>query len=359
MVYFINNENVENIFTKGQEGDFYFCQKDFSEELINKYNSKCFPVFIFNECSYPKTLKEGKYDVVYLHDYDKGKVYRRTKLLNFLRNKFNILDVDYSDLEDPANKEILKNTLDNNPIVLLSGFETYMAYLSIEDLNNISRVIYDKYDSCENDKDIQEKANLCIASSYELLENELVFAKKKIYIPNGCDVQKYKVLDKYNQKTAVYTGYNLRKVDFNILALLKAVNPDWIFKIYGDEKLIKELELKEKYPDLEFCDFLDSSKLIEEISKCHIGLNLIEYNDYTKGQLSDKFFNYCNAHIPTLIYEEFKDNYRDYEKLVKIFDFSELNLDKYIEEKIPDEEYDKVLQDCDWNKRFEKLLEYI
>ena len=92
MVYFINNENVENIFTKGQEGDFYFCQKDFSEELINKYNSKCFPVFIFNECSYPKTLKEGKYDVVYLHDYDKGKVYRRTKLLNFLRNKFNISD---------------------------------------------------------------------------------------------------------------------------------------------------------------------------------------------------------------------------------------------------------------------------
>lgn len=360
MVYFINNKNVENVFAKGQEGDFFFCQKDFPEELINKYNDKCFPVFIFNdECPYPRTLKEGKYDIVYFHTYDKRQVYRRTKLLNFLKNRFNVFDVDYSDLEDLTNKEILKNVLKNNPTVLLSGFESYMDYFSIEDLNSLNKIIYDKYDSCENDKDIQEKASLCIASSYEILENELNFAKEKLYIPNGCDVQNYKILDKYNQKTAVYTGYNLRKVDFNILALLKAINPDWNFKIYGDESLIKELELKEKYPDLEFCGFLETPKLIEEISKCHIGLNLIEYNDSTKGQLSDKFFNYCNAHIPTLIYEEFKDNYRDYEKLVKVFDFSELNLDKYIEEKIPEEEYDKILQNCDWNKRFEKILEYL
>lgn len=356
MVYYLSEKNIEKNFKSGKIGDFFFCKKDFPKELIDKYNKYNIPVFI-NDEEYPRDLIFDNYQILFFQKKDEKGVYRRTKLLNFLRKKFKVMDIYISDLFSAENISIIKEILKAKPVIVFSS-DIELPNFSLNDLNEC-KIIYDKYDSSGKDESLQKIADLSIASSYEILENELKFAKEKIYIPNGCDVQEYKKVDKYIKKTAVYTGYNLRKVDFNILALLKAVNSDWNFKIYGDENLIKSLELKEKYPDLEFCGFLEQSKLIEELSKCHLGLNLIDYTDDTKGQLSDKFFNYCNAHIPTLIYEEFKDNYRDYEKLTKIFDFSELSLDKYIEEKIPVEEYNKVIQNCDWNKRFEKMLEYL
>lgn len=84
-------------------------------------------------------------------------------------------------------------------------------------------------------------------------------------------------------------------------------------------------------------------------------LKAIEDNNVTKGQFSDKFFNYCNAHIPTLINEEIAINYSDF---VSVLDFEKLELDNYLKE-VPNEKYENLMKECDWNNRFSQIMQVI
>ena len=87
-------------------------------------------------------------------------------------------------------------------------------------------------------------------------------------------------------------------------------------------------------------------------------LKAIEDNNMTKGQLSDKFFNYCNAHIPTLINEEVATNYSEFGDFVSVLDFEKLELDNYLKE-VPNEKYENLMKECDWNNRFSQIMQVI
>ena len=77
-----------------------------------------------------------------------------------------------------------------------------------------------------------------------------------------------------------------------------------------------------------------------------------------QAQLADKFINYCNAHIPTLINEEIAINYSNYSDFVSILDFEKLELDNYLKE-VSDEKYENLMKECDWNNRFGQIMQVI
>ena len=77
-----------------------------------------------------------------------------------------------------------------------------------------------------------------------------------------------------------------------------------------------------------------------------------------KTKILDKFFNYCNAHIPTLINEEIAINYSDYSDFVSVLDFEKLELDNYLKE-VSDEKYENLMKECDWNNSFSQIMHLI
>ena len=205
------------------------------------------------------------------------------------------------------------------------------------------------------DKELIDNSKLVFCSSKYQFNN--IDSENKYYIPNGCTVKQYSPADKYKTKTAVYCGRNINKIDFNMLNLLKALNTDWNIEVIGiPDEFIRVTQ--EENPDLIIKGWMNEEDLHKELSTCYLGLILLENSDITKGQLSDKFFNYSNAHIPTLINEEVATNYSEFSDFVSVLDFEKLELDNYLKE-IPSEKYENLMKECEWNNRFSQIMQII
>lgn len=306
------------------------------------------PFFVNN-----KTVKV----VHYLKDEEKN-IYRRQKLNSFLKqvfgkenvlslNKLNFLDDVYNDID------FLKLIKEQQPLIIFSSFDKFV-FDTLKAIDN--NIIYDMYDFFSGtDKELIDNSKVVFCSSKYQFDN--TDKENKYYIPNGCAVKQYLPVDKHKTKTAVYCGRNINKIDFNMFNLLKALNEDWNIEVIGipDDRIEK---VKEENPDLIIKGWMSEEDLHKELSACHLGLILIEDNNMTKGQLSDKFFNYCNAHIPTLINEEIAINYSDYSDFVSVLDFEKLELDNYLKE-VSDEKYENLMKECDWNNRFSQIMQVI
>lgn len=78
------------------------------------------------------------------------------------------------------------------------------------------------------------------------------------------------------------------------------------------------------------------------------------YNNYTKisyikayDSIKDKCGN-----------EEIAINYSDYSDFVSVLDFEKLELDNYLKE-VPDEKYENLMKECDWNNRLGQIMQVI
>jgi len=349
----LSENNLEELLTGNESvinANLYFVKVMIDEIKKIKTNGS----FIFGSSNIFSPFSNTK--IVYIsYKFDLYSVYRRSKLRDYLMKNYSkeaciledsILDISFE-------REKLETFLVyHRPLIIVNkGFN----YKNVDFLKYAKekgcKIVYDKYDTDYEDEEIQKVADLCIASSKEIFNNELQYAKLKIEIPNGCDVKEINCKEKYSRKTAVYTGANSNKIDFKMLDKIARKNKDWDVKIFTYDGY----KYKDKYKHLIFEEPLEQEQLAEELSKCHLGLNLIEYNENTKGQLSDKFFNYCNARIPTLIYKEFEDNYKEFSPCYKIF--KKYDLDKYTENN--DEVYNKILGQCDWSNRFDLLFKHL
>ena len=120
--------------------------------------------------------------------------------------------------------------------------------------------------------------------------------------------------------------------------------------------------LDDAYNDIDFLKLIKEQQSLIIFSSfdkfVFDALKAIEDNNVTKGQFSDKLFNYCNAHIPTLINEEIAINYSDYSDFVSVLDFEKLELDNYLKE-VSDEKYEELMKECDWNNRFGQIMQVI
>ena len=361
----ITNKNIEEKIKDNNPFAFYYYGDELTEKNVNKLQEAKMAAIHLNNDEIKRTFNTGiEEDIFYLFKYDGGNIYRRSKLLNYLKEKYNVLD--YPFIETTNTKTYIDNIINKlysynkKPLVIISQgeysrtFDIIIKYLVANDID----FIYDKYDEIKDDIYTQYYSKLLFASSKSILDNVAIKNKKAFYIPNGCSVKPNKAdVKKYEKKTAVYAGRNINKIDFNLLNLLKALNEDWDIEVVGipNEELDR---IKEENPDLIIKPWMPEEDLHDELCKCHLGLCLLEVSDITKNQLSDKFFNYVNAHIPTLINEELKDNYTDYEDFVSCLDFEKLELENYLKE-VPDDKYNMLLATCSWNNRFDEMFKII
>jgi hypothetical protein len=379
--YFINNNNFEKIINdilfnirskNGKDLENYLLNSEFrylfnlsedKKEIIKKITFS--PIEIDSDCCCPFMIDKKKYNIIYYVEDREFvyPVYRRGKVINELNKKFSVLTVnDNNFIEhyfqgDRTLKEVL---IEDKPLVIIDSpnlegkRKAYSYFKQFTD-----RIVYDKYDEGEEKITAEQVGKLPVICSSKNIYNNLPEDINKYYIPNGCTVKEV-YTDKYETKTAIYVGHNMAKVDFNSIALLKAINPEWNIEVVGFENEEMKKNTAEMYPELILKDWMSEEELHKEICKCHIGLCLLEIDDITLGQLSDKFFNYVNAHIPTLIHEEQLPNYEDYKDFVIPLDYGELSLDTMLENhKTLSEKYDELLAKCDWSKRTEQIIDVI
>lgn len=361
----ITNNNIEEEIKNKNPFAIHYYGDELTEENVNKLKeSKKFAIHLNND-EIRRMFDVGiEEDIFYLFKYDEKGIYRRSKLLNYLKKNYNVLDYPF---KETTNTKAYINSIINKlysykkkPLVIISQGECNFTFNKIVEflIMNDIKFVYDKYDEIKDDIINQYYSSLLFASSKTILDNVAIKNKKAFYIPNGCSVKPNKTdVKKYEKKTAVYAGRNINKIDFNLLNLLKALNEDWDIEVVGipNEELDR---IKEENPDLIIKPWMSEEDLHDELCKCHLGLCLLEVSDITKNQLSDKFFNYVNAHIPTLINEELKDNYTDYEDFVSCLDFEKLELENYLKE-VSDDKYNMLLATCSWNNRFDEMFKII
>lgn len=215
----------------------------------------------------------------------------------------------------------------------LNSWWSKIAYFSYIPENNIftyDKCIYDRSDNWDakgiDENLLLEEANVIICSSKWLYND----TKKKqpnkevIYIPNGGYDYSSESVEKYEQKTAIYAGRVLDKVDIQKIVDIAKANPEWVVKIYADDCDWIELLAD----NIKTHEFVGNKEIFKEVEKCHIGLCLLIDNDYVKAQLPDKVFLYGNAGIPCIYSGIADENVEDYNWCIKCTD--DLNLDNYL-----------------------------
>ena len=138
----------------------------------------------------------------------------------------------------------------------------------------------------------------------------------------------------------------MSKVDINFLNELAEKNIDWDIKVFASGDKNENLSKK-----IIFHTFVTEDVLHEELCKCHVGLIPFVLNGYTKGMLPLKLFNYANAHLPVLYSN--CDNCRNFNFA---FSTEKHSLDDLLNFSF---DFDSYLQEFDWNKKFEYMLEKI
>ena len=226
--------------------------------------------------------------------------YRRHFLNDALKEKYNI-DTGYRGLENKQSIDydkydlfIISEYIDNNKL----GFE----------LDKIKcKIIYDRSDywnyldnnrnnECENE--LLKRADLVINSSKFLYEDSLKYNKNSLLIENGTN--DYFVPHSNDENSVVYIGRS-RKIDFDKLINLCNNNKTWKFKIILNYFNSKEIELIKSIPNIEIFTRLSYQECIKMISKSKFGLILLdEKNDFNKGMLSLKYFDYLKEGLITI-----------------------------------------------------------
>lgn len=361
-IKWIDNENfsvryneIDNFsFIEKYRNIFFYSKENLSKEQIDALESIGANLIENSEKCRPFHIEKKKYDIVHILTKDKG-VYRREKLNEYLNKRYSVLNLNINNFYNLLNEDFdfLEEIKNQNPLIIFSGY----AYnkIAFDFLKENKKIMYDIYDIEKEDNNKIISSSKLITCSSKVIFNS-INSENKFYIPNGCTVKEYKPIDKYKTKTAIIPCCNVNKIDLPLLNLLKALNEDWNIEIVGFREKIEEIQ--EENPDLIIKGWMDEEELHKEMSKCHLGLCLFQVNDITKGQLSDKFFNYVNAHIPTLINEELAPNYEEYKDFVSVLDFDKLELDNYLKD-IPDKKYEELLKECNWDNRFDNMFKIV
>lgn len=349
-------EEIDNFsFIEKYRNVYFYSKENLTKEQIKLLESIGANLIENAESCRPFHIEKKKYDMVHILTKEKG-IYRREKMNEYLNKRYSVLNLNINNFYNLLNEDFdfLEEIKNQNPLIIFSGY-TYNK-VAFDFLKNSEKIMYDIYDIEKIDNEEIIKSSKLITCSSKVIFDS-INSENKFYIPNGCTVKKYKSIDKYKTKTAIFPCCNVNKIDFPLLNLLKALNEDWNIEIVGFvENDIQEIQ--EANPDLIIKGWMNEEELHEEMSKCHLGLCLLQINDVTKGQLSDKFFNYVNAHIPTLINEELAPNYEEFKDFVSILDFDKLELDNYLKD-VPDEKYEKLLKECNWDNRFDNMFKIV
>lgn len=367
--YIITSQNFEDVISKIKSKDEIYYSEAFDENTVNYLNS------LQNKVVHTPITERFPYDVIFYHtnrvssnkneitdnstvlhylgaNQDGTKIYRRFKLNDYLKQKYEI-DTIYRTLS-----------------VLTKTYKTYIIsdgrcppYLLQKAVKDNAKIFYDRTDNWgalsdeikEQENELIKKATHIFCSSqylYDTLPEE--YKEKAEIVLNGCDVKEEFTIEKFSKKTAVYIGKGTQKIDFDLIEKLLKENPDWEIRFYGIFSAFIPEKIK-KYSNFNYFGTIDEDSLHIILNKCHIGLIPFVDTDWTKGMLPLKAFHYMNANLP-IAYTNC-DELTKYPKV--IFNLNDFSLDKILEKMIDKSIFKEYLKDCNWEKKFDYINNYI
>ena len=264
---------------------------------------------------------------------DISPVYRRYFLNEYLKKSINGLKTN------ALGK--CKTCIVSQPTVLVPEAEHY--YYDRTDYWSWSHSIWD------NEQNILLKAEKISCSSKWLYEDTIKWLEENRpndnvevkYIPNGNMIFDYPdSVEKFERTTFVYAGNNLNKVDLVAMSALAFFHPEVDILVYANSSTL-DFSLPE---NIIIKDLVSQEELFTVLCKSHAGLLAMNNTEWVKGQLSNKIFQYFNAHIPILYSGICEQNYEEYKCAMK--SLQDYNADCLLPE-VSNEEYDSMLRTWD------------
>ena len=309
IVKYTHNKHLKRSFKKYGLDNFEINEMfdiAFSKEELD-IKEKCW-INIYDSCNLEKGYNNAD-------GGSRGKIHKTGTMIYNIDTGYRGLENKQSIDYDKYDLFIISEYIDNNKL----GFE----------LDKIKcKIIYDRSDywnyldnnknhECENE--LLKRADLVINSSKFLFEDSLKYNKNSLLIENGTN--DYFVPHSNDEKSVVYIGRS-RKIDFDKLINLCNNNKTWKFKIILNYFNSKEIELIKSIPNIEIFTRLSYQECIKMISKSKFGLILLdEKNDFNKGMLSLKYFDYLKEGLITISnnYNIIgKDNVIEYDEKLKL-----------------------------------------
>lgn len=336
--------------------DLIPCLEEFQVELINDKDSFLCPLFKDEKMYTPRisifhNVKDEVSEKKICHINSAGGTcypfYRRY----FLNEKL---------------KQIYQDDLATNHY--LGKFEVVIISHPTEIIPKGNKIIYERTDNWSEKgyKDGEEllfKISSCIICSskflyfdtIEQLKNNNNEKAKVFYIPNGNKMFKYpKQVEKYTEKTAIYIGNSINKVDIETLFNICEENPDWNFFVYANEK--DEPYFENSPINIFFRKQISLEDIFQIVCKCKLGLINFKGDAWTDGMLPNKLFTYINAKIPTLYSGVNEINLEDYKEVTFKYEKG-----KKIEELVNFDIQDSIFEGLmrDWDSVTNEILNVI
>lgn len=233
----------------------------------------------------------GFHSVIQFYTGDAGN-YRRHKLRKYLNANFDYVYVNESEIGEC------------DTLIISKPFKWKIALKNIK----YKRLIYDRSDywyahGVEDEYDLIKKADVVINSTDFLYNDSLKYNDNCQLVYNGSTVRIYKKLPKIDKY--VYIGRSEKKIDWEWMNSL-GLPVDVYGEISGYDK---------KYDNITMMGYKTEKELAEILSQYRAGLVAFNDDEFNKGMLPIKIFNYLDAGLEIITHNcPEADNYLKYHK---------------------------------------------
>lgn len=276
---------------------FYFNNKNYrnTDKFVDGNKDWVLSETVKFPCAYIDILDDvdnvGFHSVIQFYTGDTGN-YRRHKLRKYLNANFDYTYVNESEIGEC------------DTLIISKPFKWKIALKNIK----YKRLIYDRSDywyahGVEDEYDLIKKADVVINSTDFLYNDSLKYNDNCMLIYNGSTVREYKKLPKIDKY--VYIGRSEKKIDWEWMNSL-----DLPVDVYGE---IGSYDLK--YNNITMMGYKTEKELSEILSQYKAGLVAFNEDEFNKGMLPIKIFNYLDAGLEIITHNcPEADNYLKYHK---------------------------------------------
>ena len=255
-----------------------------------------------------------EYDIVhYLGNVVGAVKYRRHKLNDFLKEHYKVATI-YKGYCDVSKASTL----------IISDPRGSFDLVNDAVKHNV-RIIYDRTDNWnalypEIENSLFENADVVFCSSQYLFDTLCAPIENKILLPNAGDEWNY--TNPTKEKIVVYIGKSTNKTNDELCNKLKEAHPEYKYVSIG-----AKIEGWENLP------LLPKDVMMSYLDHCEIGVIPLKEDDYYKGQLNLKVWDYLNAHLKvytnnTYNFQGIPNVYDDFEKAINA-EFEDVDVPKW------------------------------
>lgn len=323
--FYIDDNNYNFVIHSIRKGDRLIYSEDLTKQLspeleaIATFISKKEPekapkerIYLDHVMTNNSDLNEvpEDYEVVhYIGNIVSSVKYRRHKLNDYLKQHYKVAT-------------IYRGSCDMKGTLIVSDPRGSFDLVN-EAIKNNCRIIYDRTDNWdalypEIEDALFQNAEVVFCSARYLYDT--CTAKNKVLLENAGDEWTYTSPTK--EKICVYVGKSSNKTNDELCNKLKEANPEY-----------KYVSIGTKIEGWEYLPLLPKDVMMSYLDHCEIGVIPLKEDDYYKGQLNLKVWDYLNAHLKV-----YTNNIYNFQGIPNVYDnwadavnseFVEVNVPKW------------------------------